>query len=436
MASYRTLFVDIPAFGRLWASRFVVGIAASLQWVALLWLGSRSPTAATSTAIIVFALTTPAALLGPVVGIVVDRFNRQQLLVYTSIAQAMLAISIPFAFTAFGLVPAVAIAFVQSFFAVVFSSAYGASLPEIVDDKRLPMANGINQTGLYIGNVVGAATGGLLVETTTLATPYFVVGAAFAVAAIVATQLPSLMPGSREPKRSAPESKDPVPQTPDASTRRDRTFGQQFSQGWRHWKGNPRLVWFTVVGVIAVIGFAPAPVALVVLVSDGLGAKSSVYGMLQSIITVGLAVGAVAVGRWTLGLHRGTTMAIGYVAMGIATASLAFAPTVAYAAAVVLLRSASNSIVSVPGASLLQTAAPNEVRGRVLTLVGALQEIPRALIVPLSGVVIDRIGVHTTYLVMGGFIAAAGIVAFLTRFVIDPPVTPTSVPKVSGQAQV
>lgn len=405
MTNYRALFADIPRFRSLWVSRIVAGIAASLQWVALLWLGSHSANPATMTSFIVFALTTPAVILGPLVGSIVDQIDRRQLLVYAGIAQAVLAFLVPVAFTAVGLIAAVGVAFVQTFFAVVFTAAYGASLPEIVHSERLPMANGINQTGLHIGNVVGATAGGFLLQNTAFATPYIIVGIALLLSAAAAAQLPSLLPAPSSGPR--------------------QRYGIHIVQGWQYWKSDRRLVLLTVIGVIAVIGFAPAPVALVILVTDGLGADSSVYGMFQSFVTIGLALGAIVTGRWTVGRHRGTMMAFGYIAMGVATAGLAIAPTVVYAAAVVLLRSAGNSVVSVPGASLLQTAAPSEVRGRVLTLVSALQELPRALIVPLSGVIIDRIGVHATYFTMAVFIAVAGIVAFLARFFIDPPDFPS-----------
>ncbi len=137
--------------------------------------------------------------------------------------------------------------------------------------------------------------------------------------------------------------------------------------------------------MLATVGFAPSVVTLVVLSNQAIHAGASGYGALQATTTVGLAVGAALGGRLAQRFPRVTVMALGYIAMGAGTLLLGLAPSLAFGVLWVAIRSACNGVLSVAGVSVIQQLAPNQYRGRVLALIRTAYEIPRLLLLPLAG---------------------------------------------------
>lgn len=177
------------------------------------------------------------------------------------------------------------------------------------------------------------------------------------------------------------------------------------------------------IGVLATLGFAPAIVALVVLASEELAVGSFGYATLQALIVVGLAGGAALAARLPPERRKTDLMILGYLGMGAATVGLGLASSFWFAAAVVTLRGGFNSLLSVPSRTLLQQLVPDEYRGRVFAVTTTLQEIPRVLIVPLAGVLIELVGVRLVYVAMGLIIVVtAGFIAAVRQWIEPKPV--------------
>ncbi|AXK35311.1 MFS transporter [Streptomyces armeniacus] len=157
----RTL-LRFPGFRRLLAVRLLSQLADGVYQVALAAHVVFSPEEETSPAAIASAMAVlllPYSLLGPFAGVLLDRWRRRQVLLFGNLLRSVMALST--AALILGAVPdwlfylsALSVTAVNRFILAGLS----ASLPRVVDDERLVMANSLSPTA---GTVAAAAGGGV-----------------------------------------------------------------------------------------------------------------------------------------------------------------------------------------------------------------------------------------------------------------------------------
>jgi MFS family permease len=156
-----------PDFRRLYATRVVSATADGIFQAALttyvLFNPERQATTAAQTATALAALLLPYSLAGPFVGVFLDRWSRQRVLVISNLVKVAL-VAVVAALAGAGnagagfYVTAVAALGVNR----LFLSALSAGLPRIVDERRLVTANALSTTSGSVATIAGAAIGGLL----------------------------------------------------------------------------------------------------------------------------------------------------------------------------------------------------------------------------------------------------------------------------------
>ncbi len=357
-----------------------------------------------------FALLAPPMLVGPLLGAFIDRTNRKVFLLLSDGLRAILTALIPVVFLLYGLPGVLLITLLHSILTQLFAVAYASVLPDAVGEGRLTSANGLIHTTLHLGRIVGSGLGGILMATGNIFTPFWANAVTFLLSGLLILGLP--WPPSLKPSTRREGKGNPVRET-------RPSYFKSLWEGFLYLRDQKPLWLYMAIGLVGTIGFAPAPVALVILAKEELGASSVGYSLLQALTTVGLAAGAFLVGRAAQDRQAATVMALGYLAMGITTLFLGWAPSLWVAAGLVLLRSGFNSVLSIPRLSLLQQMVPSAYRGRVFTWVSTVIELPRAIVLPLAGVLIDLVGVRVVYTAMAIAIAVAGGLAFQGRHVFE-----------------
>lgn len=399
--SYRDLLRSVPELRRLWPASAISGLGDGVQFVALTWLASAGPNPGTQVGVLAWAIMLPPVLLGPLAGTVADRFHRRTLLITCDLLRGLATAAIPFLYTLWGFPAVVGAAAISSALEVVFLAAYTASVPEIVGRERLVALSGLQATTLHVVQGLGAVAGGLLLAHTPVAVPFLANAMTFAGSALMISGIP--------------RERFCLP-----SSHRDVPYLAALADGFAYVRRDRPLLWLVTANALATCGFAPAPVALAVLARTALGTDSTGHGVLQSLVTAGLAAGAAAAGRLTPPDRKVTTAATGYTAMAIATLLLGLSTTPGMAAVFVLLRSAANSVLAVPLRPVLQERVPPEWRGRVFAVMQGAAELPRLLILPVAGALVDVLGVRTVYALMALAIASSGVWVLHLRRALEP----------------
>jgi dTMP kinase len=165
---YRRLFRN-RGFRNMWIGQTISGVGDWLVIGLLIPLVSNlAPGSSMAVAGIMIAKIIPSLLIGSVLGVFVDRFDRRRLMITCDILNGLLCLGLITATS--GMVPAgVALALIYSitFFMeicnLLFYPAKNALIPMIVEERDLASANGLSYTTQQASMLIGLVTSGAII---------------------------------------------------------------------------------------------------------------------------------------------------------------------------------------------------------------------------------------------------------------------------------
>ncbi|MDQ3823807.1 MAG: MFS transporter, partial [Actinomycetota bacterium] len=129
----------------------------------------------------------PAIAIGLLLGAVLDRWSRRQLMIVSDVVRFGVFCALPFTTEPWQIV---ALAAVAGFATGFFRPAVYAGLPNLVADEDLPSANALLQGVENLAITVGPLAGGLLVAATGPDAAYWINAATFLVSAALLVRIP------------------------------------------------------------------------------------------------------------------------------------------------------------------------------------------------------------------------------------------------------
>lgn len=185
IAAYFRLFRENPDFARLYGAQLITFGGEWFATVALLGLFLDLSGSAAIASLVLVLQTGGFAAFAPFAGILADRLDRRRLLIAANVARAPL----PLAFLLVGDAGALWIAFVlivtMAAGAAIFEPTSSASLPNLVDSKRLPEANVLIGSAWGTMLAVGAAAGGVAAATFGREAVFVITALTFSVSAVI-----------------------------------------------------------------------------------------------------------------------------------------------------------------------------------------------------------------------------------------------------------
>lgn len=161
-ASQRTWLLS-PGFRLVWLGQTVSQVGDGISKLALIWFVyavTGSPLKAT---IIGLLQTIPPILLGPLIGIAIDRFPKKPMLIGSDVVRAFVIGFIPcwMSVESFTVERLYLLVFFNSVATAVFGPALTAAIPAIVERRQYTAANALLQSTTSLGVIVGPALSGL-----------------------------------------------------------------------------------------------------------------------------------------------------------------------------------------------------------------------------------------------------------------------------------
>jgi MFS family permease len=217
-----------------------------------------------------------------------------------------------------------------------------AIIPRLVDDELVPAANTLNFTASTVGMLAGPLFAGVLLARWGYAAAYALDAVLFTVGLYAALRLP------------------PIPPLGDVTG----TPGlRSVIEGLRYLWTQPVLLMSFVVDIIA-MGVA-MPRALFPELSESRFGGDEAVGWLFASIAIGAFAGGLMSG-WIGRVHRqGLALIVSIVVWGLAVAAAGLAPGLWPAVVLLAVGGAADLVSSVFRQSMLQTYAPDEMRGRL-----------------------------------------------------------------------
>ncbi len=358
-----------PSFRLLFLATLGSGVGTWLALVALqVDIVRRTHSPGWISALLIADLL-PLLALGLVAGPLIDRLSRKRLMIGADLARVAVFCALPFAGSATTIVALAGLAGVAG---GLFRPAVYAGLPNVVPDPELPRANSLLQTIDNLTWAAGSLAGGVLVEAQGPDLAYWINAATFLVSAALIARIPQRL----------------------------LQAGRAVSRG--HWRdvaeglsltitSRPLLTVF-IAWNIGMLANAAINVAEPFLAFDAFNAGEFGLGLLMGSAGIGLAVGAFLAAAWIerRGLASVYGASIGLMGLGVGLA--AAAPNVWVAAACVLLSGAGNGSAIVCNALLVQRGAPDQLRGRVFTVLMSSNMLILTLGMVAAGPLTDAVG--------------------------------------------
>lgn len=393
-------------FFTIWIGQALSLLGSQLVQFALIWHITIKTGSATVLATVAMVSMLPGVFLSPIIGALVDRWNRRRIMMIAdaSIALATVLLAILFALDIAEIWHIYVLILVRSIGRNFHGPAMMASTTLMVPNKHFTRIQGINQT-LHGGlNIISAPLGAILLEVLPMQAilSIDVVTAVVAIGTLFFIAIP-------QPERSAEEldGKSTVWQ--------DMLAGLKYILNW------PGMLIF--IGSASMINFllTPAISLLPLLVKNHFGGQALQLGWLESALGVGVILGGLLLGVWGGFKNRVATAMAGVIGIGIGTALMGLAPSSLFVLAI-----ASMAIVGVmmpitngSVGAIMQSVVDPSMQGRVFTLMGSISMAMTPIGLAFAGPLSDKFGIQIWFVFGGIFCIIMGIVGFMTPVVMN-----------------
>lgn len=386
-----------PRFWAIFGGQALSMIGSALTQFVLLWWITDTTGSVSALATAGMAALLPQALLGPLGGTLADRTSRRVIMIVADTVSALCMGVLIFLFLTgrVELWHVYTMMFVRSAMQAFQGPAAAASTAMLVPASFLPRAAGLNQTLQGLMTVAAAPLGALAISVMPL-------GAALGID--VATALLGVVPLLlfRIPQIRVP--------------REERAgvwaeFREGVSLVWGH-PGLRRL--YALLGAVVLVvmpTFTLTPLLVKAHFGGGAGQVALMEGLAGlGMIAGGLLIAALAPRRqmpWIL---------LGFAASCLTLALTALAPADLFWLAVVwwVVSGATFIVGNAPLTALLQGTIPNQLQGRVLSLLSTVMGLAGPLGLALAGPLGELIGVRGVFVVGGVLGTLASLAGFLS----------------------
>ena len=387
----RRSVLSIRPFRKLWNSMVFSSIGDWLGLLATTALaqqlsGGDYATANFAIAGVFIARLLPAVFLGPLAGVLADRFDRRRLMVTVDVLRAALYISIPIVNTYFWLYAAMILVECLTLF---WSPAKDATVPNLVPRDKLANANQVSLLAAY-----GTAPIAALIFTalslfssaitaifptfkgTSVDIALYLNGLSFLFAAVTIWGLKEI-PSNKNGEKQVEES-----------------IMTAFVNGWRA-VSESKVIRGLIVGMVGAFSAAGAVIGLARTFVGDLGGGDAAYGVLFGAVFAGLALGIAAGPKVFAQFSRRRLFGASLTTSGSLLILLSLIPNFTVSIFITIILGAFAGITWVTGFTMLGMEVKDEVRGRTFAFVQSLIRITLVAVLATAPLIAAAFGVRS-----------------------------------------
>lgn len=376
----------------LLAASLISGIGTRIAAIATPLLALELTGSGLSISLVLMVRVLPAIVLGPFVGVMVDRGRRVTIMVLADLFRVAVFIAYPFAR---GLHSICLLTFAETLCGMCHMYAGNALMPSLVADRAdLIKANSLMKSALSGVMLLGPLIGSVIIARVGIPVALLLNATTFLVSAVVLSRMPS----GRQP----------------AAERQVHRAGMDVVEGIRLVLDHRLLFRLLIVGAMASGGYGVVNVVLPLLATREFAAVSGAYGYIMSLLGAGLLLGSLA-SPWLSNRMRLTLLfGLGLVCAGIMQVSYSLAAMFIIALGLVCLGGIADGVQQVVTTTLLQTQVLDQFRGRVNSLFEAVSCVTFVGGLFAAGWLSDVWSVRQVGVLAGAFSIAMGLIGLVT----------------------
>jgi len=383
------------AYFPLWLGQLVSNFGDTLHYIALVVLVFELTGQGLAVAGLVAAEITPVLLLGPVAGVIIDRFDRKSVLIGADLFRAVLVLSPVWPQ---GLWHPYLVAAGLAAGNTFFNPTVQAIIPTLTTEDQRLAANSVGwTTGRLVQILASAVVGGLIALIGT--GPAFALNAAsFVISALLIASL-------RVPAHAG--------QVGDGSKRGLGTYFGDALAGLRYALRDRFVSRLLIVQALASLATGATGAMLVVLAERQLGLPPAGFAWLIGAIGLGALVGPLIPNTLASDYRDARWLFVPYIVRGIGDVLVAVFTPLPIALVILFVYGLNTSTGMVVFNSTVQGAVPDDVRGRVFTLLDVTWSAMRLISLGIGGLIVDVLGIRELFWGGGGLLALAGILGLV-----------------------
>lgn len=385
-------------FYTIWVGQAFSQLSSSILQFAIVWYLTNKTKSGMILAMAMLVGYLPQGLLGPFIGVYIDRMNRKLLMAVSDLVIA--GVSLILAFASFSGEPPIwlilGVMLVRAIGTAFHTPILQAVTPQLVPKEELTKCAGYTQSLQSVSQILSPALAGVLYSTWNLGAIIFldVLGALIAVTFLMVCEIP---------KHEGAENQTKVQVVKEAL------------EGWNILRTKKGMLGLVLVSSLYTIALMPVS-ALFPLMSMGrFGGTSTHASIVEIIFSLGFFAGSLILGKWGGTKNKIYTIVLSYVMMAVALWGSGLLQANGY---VIFCFFAWLMGVSGPFywgmyTPLLQEKFEEKYMGRVMSITGSIRLITGPLALVISGIFADYFGEENWFLVAGAIVTIAALCCML-----------------------
>lgn len=408
-------------FFTVWSGQALSLLGSQMVQFALVWWLTQKTGSATVLATATLVAMLPQVFIGPLAGVVIDRFSRRWIMALADSLAALgvVGLAVLFWLGSVEVWHIYLLMFLRSAAQGFHWPAMQASTSLMVPKEHLARVQGLNQMLNGLMNIFSAPAAALLVAVLPMQ-GVLAIDVSTALLAVV----PLLFVRIPQPERTTPAAGEQAP-----SMVADLGAGFRYVWGW------PGLMMILLMATLINLLFTPLNALQPILVTQHFGGQALELAWLESAWGIGAVAGGVTLGVWGGFKRRILTSLLGLVFLGLGAVGIGFVPATMFwlAVGLMFLVGFMNPMINGPLMAIIQAIVAPQMQGRVFTLITSFATAMTPIGLIVAGPVADRLGVQSWYIFGGVVTILLGVGAFLIPAIMHVEDRPAHVASVAGE---
>ena len=383
MSAYLNLLRTRPDFARLWLAQVISLLGDWFNTIVLAALVAEySGGSGLAVSGFLLARFLPPLIVGPFAGVLVDRFDRKRLLIFSDIGRTVIMIVMLFALQPDRLWLIYGLTILQWSVSAIFDPGRNAILPSLLPREELVVGNTLSSVTWSVMLAVGAISGGLVARFLGTQAAIVIDAATFAVSALLIAQ---------------------IKLHPEYTTASDAVHGetrakseQGFVDGLRYVSRYPAVLAALLVKLGQSFGNVDALMviyATTLFVMDG-SDSTTPLSIMYAAFGVGAVVGPLLLNRFNDGQVRTMRrlIIVGFILLTLGWFFMGFASTLLLVSLALVVRAMGGSVNWTYSSVIIQKSVPDNFLGRMFSLDMAGYQLASAISITATGALVDTVG--------------------------------------------